>query len=409
MWKDDLHGIPSSFSVYDSVHHTWSAIQEPVIDVSLIYDRYIHISGILYWISATENAQTSNCKRSLIGFNIAESIWVIYDVSINIVGDQLFFREVDGVMGIITWSTGSLETTRHFTLFVRRNLSNGTTIFRRVKAVKDLPIWMNFLTYRNDNFVFHCDNLFKVDVNNGVCYKEVFIFPGGQLCDMNNKICASINGIFERRFKRLFNEGEVIILSLFDVAHNNGTFRMTNHKYRIIFQYRTKVVRSSDDVPIQYFGFDFVNLRFIRCGVVDSTLLIDVIGLVRNISNIRRKFSDNFQTNRIPIEIYDSCGNVLQVVLCGIHCENFRSFIHNFSGSRIIVAVQWCKVADFHGSKYLITSMEATRLLINEDITRFGNLPVEFKQLELKPDNFRNIHLSHVSSELSKEMFADIN
>ncbi|KAF7812509.1 replication factor-A carboxy-terminal domain protein [Senna tora] len=170
----------------------------------------------------------------------------------------------------------------------------------------------------------------------------------------------------------------------------------------------TKVQRSSDDVPIQYFGFDFVNLRSIRCGVVDSTILIDVIGLVRNISNIRRKFSENFQKNRIPIQIYDACGNVLQVVLCGIHCENFRSFIRNFSGGRIIVAVQRCKVADFHGSKYLITSMEATRLLINQDITRFDNLPVEFKQLDLKQNNFRNIHLSHVSSELSKETFADI-
>ncbi|KAF7801012.1 nucleic acid-binding, OB-fold protein [Senna tora] len=52
--------------------------------------------------------------------------------------------------------------------------------------------------------------------------------------------------------------------------------------------------------------------------------------------------------------------------------------------------------------------MEATRLLINEDITRFDNLPVEFQQLELKPNNFRNIHLAHVSSELSKEPFADI-
>ncbi|KAF7844329.1 replication protein A 70 kDa DNA-binding subunit A [Senna tora] len=81
---------------------------------------------------------------------------------------------------------------------------------------------------------------------------------------------------------------------------------MTNHKYRIIFQYRTKVVKSSDDVHIQYFGFDFVNLRSIRCGLVDSTLLIDVIGLMRNISNIRRNFSDNFQTDRIPIEIYDA-------------------------------------------------------------------------------------------------------
>ncbi|KAF7812040.1 replication factor-A carboxy-terminal domain protein [Senna tora] len=386
-----------------------------------------------------------------------ERTWVSYDVSINMVGDQFFLGEVDGLVGIITWTSGSLEITRHYNLFVKRNSSNGTAIFRWVKGVKDVPTFLNFLTYRNNKFVFHCDNHFQVDVNKGVCYKDVFSFPGGELCHMvkiavhkphnsitpfredlrvkarvvrlwsvpkncsnnsppsnrlemilcdsqNNKICASINAIFERRFKRLFNEGEVIILSLVAVAHNNGTFRMTNHQYRIIFQYRTKVHKSSDDVPIQYFGFDFVNLRSIRCGVVDSTLLI---GLVRNTSNIRRKFFDNFQTNRIPIEIYDACGNVLQVVFCGIHCQIFRTFIRNFSGGRIIVAIQWCKVADFHGSKYVTTSIEATRLLINEDITHFDDLPVEFQQLELKPDNFRNIHLARVSFELSKEPFVD--
>ncbi|KAF7814858.1 uncharacterized protein G2W53_028827 [Senna tora] len=135
MWKDDLHGIPSSFLF-------------------------------------------------MIAFITPERTWVRYDVSINIVGDQFFFCEVNGLVGIITWTSGSLETTRHFTLFVRRSLSNGTTIFRRVKAVKDIPTWMNFLTYRNDKFVFHCDNHFKVDVNKGVCYKDVFIFLGGQLCDM---------------------------------------------------------------------------------------------------------------------------------------------------------------------------------------------------------------------------------
>ncbi|KAF7831923.1 replication protein A 70 kDa DNA-binding subunit A-like [Senna tora] len=142
-----------------------------------------------------------------------------------------------------------------------------------------------------------------------------------------------------------------------------------------------------------------------RCGVVDTSLLI---GLVRNISNIRRKFVYNLQTNCIPIEIYDACGNVVQVLLCGIHCQIFRTFMHNFSGGRIIVAIQWCKVADFHGSTYGTTSMEATRLLINEDTTRFDDLPVEFQQLELKVDNFRDIHLQHVSLERSKEPFADI-
>ncbi|KAF7820635.1 replication protein A 70 kDa DNA-binding subunit-like [Senna tora] len=291
MWKDELHGIPSSLSVYDTLHHTRSPIQQPLLDVSQIYDRYIHINGILYWISATETADTSNSKKLLIAFNIAKRTWVSYDVSINMVGDQFYFCEVDGLVGIITWTSGSLEITRHYNLFVKRNSSNGTTIFR------------------------------KVDLNKGVCYKDVFSFPGGELCDMVKIVVPK--------------------------------------------PHKTKVQKSSDDVPIQYFGFDFVNLRSIKCGVVDSTILI---GLVRNISNIRRKFFDNFQTNRIPIEIYDACGNVLQVVLCGIHCQNFRSFIRNFSGGRIIVVIQWCKVADFHGSKYLTTSMEATRLLINEDI-----------------------------------------
>ncbi|KAF7826290.1 uncharacterized protein G2W53_017454 [Senna tora] len=184
MWKDELHGIPSSLSVYDTLHHTWSPIQQPLLDVSQIYDGYIHINGILYWISGTGTADTSNCKKLLIAFNITERTWVNYDVSINMVGDQFFFCEVDGLLGIITWTSGSLEITRHYNLFVKRNSSNGTTIFSRLKGVKDVPTFLNFLTYRNDKFVFHCENHFQVDVNKGVCYKDVFSFPGGELCDM---------------------------------------------------------------------------------------------------------------------------------------------------------------------------------------------------------------------------------
>ncbi|KAF7821874.1 uncharacterized protein G2W53_027329 [Senna tora] len=43
IWMDDLHGIPSSMSVYDTLYRTWSAIQQLLCDVSQIYDEYIHI------------------------------------------------------------------------------------------------------------------------------------------------------------------------------------------------------------------------------------------------------------------------------------------------------------------------------------------------------------------------------
>ncbi|KAF7826324.1 replication protein A 70 kDa DNA-binding subunit B-like [Senna tora] len=158
MWKDELHGIPSSLSVYDTLHHTWSPIQQHLLDVSQIYDGYIHINGILYWISRKENTDNSHC-------------------------DQLFFCEVNGLLGIITWTSGSLEITRDYNIFIKRNSSNGT-IFRKVKRVKDVPIWMNFLTYRNDKFVFHCDNHFQFDLNKCVCYKDIFNFPECGQCDM---------------------------------------------------------------------------------------------------------------------------------------------------------------------------------------------------------------------------------
>ncbi|KAF7801011.1 uncharacterized protein G2W53_044457 [Senna tora] len=82
--------------------------------------------------------------KLLIAFNIAERTWVSYDVSINMIGDQFYFCEVDGLVGIITWTSGSLEITRHYNLFVKRNSSHGTAIFR------------------------------TVDLNKGICYKEVF-------------------------------------------------------------------------------------------------------------------------------------------------------------------------------------------------------------------------------------------
>ncbi|KAF7826885.1 uncharacterized protein G2W53_018049 [Senna tora] len=104
-------------------------------------------------------------KDDLHGIPSSIRTWLSYDVSINIVGDQFFLKEVDGALGIITWTFGRLEITRDYNLYMKRNASNGSAIFRRVKRVKDVPVWMKFLTYRNDKFVFHCDDHFQVDVN----------------------------------------------------------------------------------------------------------------------------------------------------------------------------------------------------------------------------------------------------
>ncbi|KAF7807461.1 ATP-dependent DNA helicase PIF1-like [Senna tora] len=157
MWKDYLYGLHSSISVYDTSSLTWSPIEQPICDVSQIFDSYVHVNGVRYWIALKETTVNPCHKKLLIAYN--------------------------GVVGLITWKS-TMEYVNDYVLYVKSDTPNGASIFHRVKRLRDVLKALKFLTYRNGQFVFHSDDNFCVDVSKGVTEKDMFIFPQDDLCNV---------------------------------------------------------------------------------------------------------------------------------------------------------------------------------------------------------------------------------
>ncbi|KAF7835640.1 replication protein A 70 kDa DNA-binding subunit A-like [Senna tora] len=55
---------------------------------------------------------------------------------------------------------------------------------------------------------------------------------------------------------------------------NKGNFRLSNHDYKVIFQFRTMVIPATDDGQIQRYGFEWRSTKSILSGEVDPATLI---------------------------------------------------------------------------------------------------------------------------------------
>ncbi|KAL2976649.1 hypothetical protein AAZX31_13G021000 [Glycine max] len=83
------------------------------------------------------------------------------------------------------------------------------------------------------------------------------------------------------KFEKTFQEGKVYPIQFFGVAENEGIYKTTYHKYKIVFQYSTKVALV-DNASVPYSAYDFVHIRDIVCGGYDTDYLVE------NERNIRR-------------------------------------------------------------------------------------------------------------------------
>ncbi|KAF7810150.1 uncharacterized protein G2W53_036893 [Senna tora] len=82
------------------------------------------------------------------------------------------------------------------------------------------------------------------------------------LCDREgSKISAYVKSTFTLKYMRVLKEGSVYIMSQFNVGSNGSGFRAVNHKYKLNFQFSTRVAETEDDDTIHRYGmslaFDF--------------------------------------------------------------------------------------------------------------------------------------------------------
>ncbi|KAK4277960.1 hypothetical protein QN277_015873 [Acacia crassicarpa] len=88
-----------------------------------------------------------------------------------------------------------------------------------------------------------------------------------------DRVHASVRSVFVHRHDKHLEEGTVVDVSNFAVAPATGSYRPTEHLYRVNFQFGTVVRPRKDDQSIPRYGFGFKTFSDILSSDFDDRFL----------------------------------------------------------------------------------------------------------------------------------------
>ena len=91
------------------------------------------------------------------------------------------------------------------------------------------------------------------------------------------------------KFDKTLQEGKVYSIQFFGVVDNGGIDRIILHKYKIMFQYSTKVALV-DNASVPDSVYDFIPIRDIVCGGYDTDYLVGKVFIECKHSNFYFQF-----------------------------------------------------------------------------------------------------------------------
>ncbi|XP_048622699.1 replication protein A 70 kDa DNA-binding subunit E-like [Brassica napus] len=128
------------------------------------------------------------------------------------------------------------------------------------------------------------------------------------LCDVKGaKIHASVKRELVAKFDHFLRQGHSLMLINFVVTHSCGSYRTTNHAYRISFLSTTRV-RPCEQLPESLSGFEPVKFK---------EVLDDIIGQIIKISHLEHVNVNGKETEKISLQLRNSDDDKLPVVLWG--------------------------------------------------------------------------------------------
>ncbi|XP_057439786.1 uncharacterized protein LOC130732491 [Lotus japonicus] len=106
------------------------------------------------------------------------------------------------------------------------------------------------------------------------------------------------------KFKSELREGKVYTITYFSVLSNSGGFMASEHDYKIMFNEKTRAaVEEAIGIPMTKYSFKDTDQILATGG--DSDFLIDVIGLVTNVSSEKKYPKAGNVTRMIELELTD--------------------------------------------------------------------------------------------------------
>ncbi|XP_057426086.1 uncharacterized protein LOC130719476 [Lotus japonicus] len=123
------------------------------------------------------------------------------------------------------------------------------------------------------------------------------------------KIEATARKGMMAKLKTELSEGKVYKFSYFGVGSNSGEFMASTHEYKILFNDKTKMTLDEDTmIPLN--AFSFKNSAEILATGGECNYIIDMIGLVTNVSSERQYTKGGSLTRLVELELTDEKGKI---------------------------------------------------------------------------------------------------
>ncbi|RYR65869.1 hypothetical protein Ahy_A03g011793 [Arachis hypogaea] len=194
-----------------------------------------------------------------------------------------------------------------------------------------------------------------------------------------HKIQATIRDQLISNFAVSLNEGDLYLMTHFTVVPNTGLNRVTKHRFRLLFQYKTFVV-SVVSPRIPHSDLCFTSIDEIDQMTKDHNFLINFVGIITGV----RKERD--------VALY---GKLIKAVVLEVQCNVFENAcdlleydkLQKYPRSLLIVLESF-KIKAIEGGVILQNVINVSRLFINPDIpesveflSRFSVASYEFSRL----------------------------
>ncbi|KAL6494072.1 hypothetical protein OROGR_031981 [Orobanche gracilis] len=215
--------------------------------------------------------------------------------------------------------------------------------------------------------------LWVVRVGNQITAIEMILMD-----DKGSRIQATVRKYLAHKHERLLREGSVYAIRNFTLADNSGAFKVANHEYKITWQSETTALLQSDALvpPTMY---SFVDFGEVVAGVLDDTILVDVIGLMTRVGE-QRDFEGGKRMKQIEL---DNFGVQLTCSFWGHYVDELDAFLAVGDLSNVVVVIMCGKIKEFQGKRTIQNGLHCCKLMFNPTFPA----AVEFKEKILQRQN----------------------
>ncbi|XP_056854016.1 replication protein A 70 kDa DNA-binding subunit C-like [Raphanus sativus] len=209
------------------------------------------------------------------------------------------------------------------------------------------------------------------------------------------KIHASVKKDLVNRFDPVLSQGDSKILINFSVGHSFGSYRTTDHPYKISFLETTRV--RNCELPIEVSGFDPASYRDILDGSLNADYLVDVIGQIVEVSPIEVLSINGKETNKID--------DRLPIVLWGSFANEVMEAIQTRSDHAIICVIRFWKIKIWKDECSISNAYNVSEVQLNPPMSEVQDLLAVLPKEELTLAIVESKPLSVTSGVSEKDDF----